>query len=28
LGLSNHYTKGGKFTVLGAASLAPVDGTW
>jgi hypothetical protein len=28
LGLYNHYNKGGKFTVLGAASLAPVDGTW
>jgi hypothetical protein len=28
LALYNHYNKGGKFTIFGAASLAPVDGTW
>ena len=28
LGLYNHYNRGGKFTFVGAASLAPVAGTW
>lgn len=28
IGLYNHYNRGGKFTRMGAASLAPVDGTW
>jgi hypothetical protein len=28
VGLYNHFTKGGKFTHWGAASLEPVDGTW